>query len=116
MLNFRLSLLAFGLASTFVSYAAQAQTTSTTTTTPTGTTTVVEKRTIVTPAPKGNCTTIAAHWEGNEWRDTYTLCKYENRKEGIAWISDYWSCSDYTANGNCTTWALVPGHWVNTAQ
>ena len=79
-------------------------------------TTVVEKRVIQTPAPKGTCTTIAAHWEGNEWRDTYTLCKYENRKEGVAWVSDYWSCNQYTADGQCTTWTLVPGHWVSTLQ
>lgn len=100
-------LLIITVATLLASFNAFAQTTTTTT--------VVEKR-IITPAPKGECTTVAAHFEGNIWKDSYTVCKYESRKEGIAWISDYWSCTESTADGNCTSWTLVPGHWVSTLQ
>jgi hypothetical protein len=81
----------------------------------TTTTTVVEKSTIVTPAPKAICTSVAAHWEGNVWVATHDVCKYENRPEGAAWVSDYWTCTEATASGSCTTWTLVPGHWIATA-
>ncbi len=78
----------------------------------TTTTTVVEKRTMLSPPPQGVCTTVAGHWtEDNTWASTYTECKYENRPEGVTWVSDYWSCTGATADGTCTTWALVPGHW-----
>ncbi len=79
------------------------------------TTTVVEKRTIVTPAPKsGNCTTVAAHWEGDVWVDTQTVCSYTGRSEGAAWVQDYWACTASTADGTCTAWQFRPGHWVAT--
>jgi len=107
MVHFRLSIIALSVCTLLTLIIAQAQTT---------TTTVIERHVIESPAPKGTCTTIAAHWEGKEWRDSYTLCKYENRKEGVAWVSDYWSCTQYTADGQCTTWALVPGHWVSTLE
>jgi len=81
----------------------------------TTTTTVVEKKTILTPAPKSvNCTTVAAHWEDNVWVDTQTICRYENRAEGIAWVQDYWACTVATATGDCTNWEFRPGHWVKT--
>lgn len=77
----------------------------------TTTTTIVQKG-IVTPPPKGSCTTVQGHWvDGNTWADTYTQCKYENRSEGAVYISDYWSCTQATADGTCTAWTLVPGHW-----
>lgn len=100
------SIIGLGLLTLLVSFSAQAQQTTTTT--------VVEKRVLLTPAPKGECTTVQGHWEGNIWKDTYTLCKYENRKEGTAWVSDYWACTASTADGSCTAWELVPGHWVST--
>ena len=81
----------------------------------TNTTTVVEKRVIVSPAPKSTkCTTINAHWEGDVWFDTQTVCTYENRVEGIAWVQDYWACTSADATGNCTAWEYKPGHWVKT--
>jgi hypothetical protein len=104
MLRSRLALLSLGLLSA-VSLGAQAQTT-TVTTTP-----VVEKYVIVSPAPKGVCTTINGHWEGAAWVATHEVCKYENRTEGVNWVGEYWSCTASTADGNCTTWVLVPGHW-----
>lgn len=81
----------------------------------TTTTTVVEKHTILTPVPKSvNCTTIPAHWEGNVWIYTQNACIYENRQEGVAWIQDYWACTTYTMDGNCSAWEYRPGHWVKT--
>lgn len=66
---------------------------------------------IVSPAPKGVCTSVAGHWEGNVWVDRQEICKYENRSEGALWINDYWSCTASNPDGTCTTWVLVPGHW-----
>ena len=103
----RLSALAIVLLSSVLSFSVQAQET---------TTTVVEKRTVITPAPKGACSTVAGHWEGDIWVDTHNVCKYENRTEGVAWVSDYWSCTAADADGNCTAWTLVPGHWVKTLE
>jgi hypothetical protein len=101
-----LSSIAVGIFFIFGSFCAQADSTTTTT--------VVEKRVIVTPAPKAVCSTVAGHWDGDVWVDTHNICKYENRAEGVAWIADYWSCTAYTADGNCNSWVLVPGHWVKT--
>ena len=79
------------------------------------TTTTVEKKTIITPAPKSaSCTTVKAHWEDNIWYDTQTICKYENRTEGVAWVQDYWACITATDTGECTAWEFKPGHWVKT--
>jgi uncharacterized lipoprotein NlpE involved in copper resistance len=81
----------------------------------TTTTTVVEKHIIVTPAPKSMaCTTVSAHWEGDVWVAEQSVCKYDNRAEGAAWIQDYWACSAATADGKCSAWELKPGHWVKT--
>lgn len=78
------------------------------------TTTVVEKKVVVTPAPKSaSCTMVSAHWEGDVWVDQQSVCKYENRAEGVAWIQDYWACTTAT-DGNCTSWEYRPGHWVKT--
>jgi len=101
-----LRFLAF-LAVMLLSLSVQAQDTTTTTT-------VVEKRTIITPAPTAVCTPVAAHWEDNVWVEAHNVCKYENRKEGTTWISDYWSCTDATPDGTCKSWVLVPGHWAST--
>lgn len=102
MLYFRLSFICVSLLASLISFGVEAQET---------TTTVVEKHIIVTPAPKGVCTSVAGHWEGNVWVDTHEECKYEKRSEGVTWINDYWSCTVATADGTCTTWVLVPGHW-----
>lgn len=106
MLRFRLPVLGACLLSLLIPFSAQADTT----------TTVVEKRVIVTPAPKATCSSVAGHWEGNTWVDTHNICKYENRTEGAAWIDAYWSCVAATSDGTCTTWDLVPGHWVKTLE
>ena len=105
MLRFILSVLSVSLLSAF-SVQAEEVTTNT----------VVEKRVIVSPAPKAVCSSVAGHWEGNIWVDTHSICKYENRVEGVAWIESYWSCTVAAADGTCTTWELVPGHWVKTLQ
>lgn len=79
-------------------------------------TVVVEKHEIISPAPKSsNCTTVPAHWEGNVWIDTQTVCSYTNRTEGVAWIQDYWACTAFnTTTSECTAWEYRPGHWVST--
>lgn len=105
MLNIRLSTITISLLSIFISFSIHAQNTTT-----------MEKHIIVTPAPKANCTSVAGHWEGNIWVDTHSVCKYESRTEGAAWVSEYWSCTEATDDGTCTTWALVPGHWVKTLE
>jgi len=107
MLYFRLSIFIVGLLSLLFSLGVKAQETATT---------VVEKRVIVSPAPKAVCSTVAGHWEGNIWINTHDVCKYENRAEGVAWVNDYWSCTEAAADGTCTTWVLVPGHWVKTLE
>lgn len=96
MLRSRLCILAIGLLSSAMSFTAQADTTT---------------YVVVSPAPKGVCTTVTGHWEGSNWIDRQEICKYENRPEGALWISDYWSCTKSTADGNCSNWTLVPGHW-----
>jgi hypothetical protein len=74
---------------------------------------VVQKNVIVTPAPKAlTCTTVAAHWEDNVWVAEQSVCKYEGRAEGVEWVQDYWACTVFTADGQCTTWDFRPGHWV----
>lgn len=104
MFHRKAQVVAVALLSLFVSFAVQAQET---------TTTVVEKRTIVTPPPKSvSCTTVAAHWEDGIWVAEQTVCKYEGRSEGVEWVQDYWACTVFTADGNCTTWEFRPGHWV----
>lgn len=108
MLNSRLLTVAIGLLSLLVPFCVQAE--------ETVTTTVVEKNTIVSPTPKATCSAVAGHWEGNVWIATHDVCKYENRVEGVAWVSDYWSCTEATADGTCTSWTLVPGHWVKTLE
>lgn len=81
----------------------------------TTTTTTIEKKVVVTPAPKSvSCNTVNAHWEGNVWFDTQTICRYENRPEGMAWVQDYWACTAATDQGVCTTWEYRPGHWIKT--
>lgn len=107
MWHFRLSGLGIGLFSLFISFGIQAQET---------TTTVVEKRVIVTPTPKATCSTVEGRWQGTTWIAAHEVCKYENRKEGVAWVNSYWSCTDATADGNCTTWTLVPGYWMQTLE
>lgn len=99
-------------------FAEETSVTTTTSTNPaTGTTTVVEKKTIITPAPKSvSCSTVAAHWEGTVWVDTQTRCKYEGRAEGVEWIQDYWACINFTDDGNCTSWEYKPGYWVKTSM
>lgn len=79
-------------------------------------TTVVEKKVIITPTPKsGACNTVAAHWEGDVWFDTQTVCTYENRQEGVAWVQDFWSCAKYDlSSGECNSWEYKPGYWVKT--
>ena len=106
MLRFRLSVLGICSLSLLGSFCAQAQ----------STTTVVEKHVIVSPAPKATCFSVAGHWENNVWVDTHDVCKYENRVEGVAWINPYWSCTAATADGSCTSWELVQGHWVKTLE
>ena len=101
--------LAIALLFSVLSFSVQAQDTTTTTT-------VVEKHVIISPAPKAVCSSVAGHWEGNVWVDTHDICKYENRTEGVAWVNDYWSCTASDADGNCTAWTLVPGHWVKTLE
>lgn len=100
------SKLGLGLMALVLSVAVQAETE----------TTVVEKKVIITPSPQATCTTIDGHWEGNAWVSKHDVCKYENRTEGVAWVQDYWSCTVYKADGTCTSWELVPGHWVKTLQ
>ena len=114
MLNFKFKIvtLVLGMVFAFFSFTALADDPADTTTT----TTVVEKHTIITPAPKAVCTAVAGHWEGSVWVDTHNVCRYENRSEGAAWVDTYWSCTVYDANGNCTSWALVPGHWEKTIE
>jgi len=90
-----------------------AQDTTTTTVVP-ATTTVVERGVITTPAPKAVCKTVPAHWEGDMWADTHSECSYTNRPEGVVWVDSYWSCSQASADGTCTTWTLVPGRWLTT--
>lgn len=103
--------LVIGLLSLFINVSSFAQGTGDTTTT----TTTVEKHTIVNPAPQSSkCTTVKGHWEGDVWVDTQTVCTYENRAEGVAWIQDYWACTAFTGDGNCTNWEYRPGHWVKT--
>jgi len=104
MSRFHLSVLGAGLVSLFVSFSAQADTT------------VIEKRVITTPAPKATCTTVPGSWKGNTWIDAHQVCKYENRKEGAAWVDSYWSCTEAGADGTCTAWTLVPGYWVQTLE
>jgi hypothetical protein len=78
-------------------------------------TTVSEKHTIISHTPASvNCTVIVGHWEGDTWIDTQNVCKYENRMEGVAWVQDYWVCTVFTADGNCSTWEYRPGHWLKT--
>jgi hypothetical protein len=105
-LRFTLSAVITGFLLSLFSLSAQAQDTTTTT--------VVEKRVIVTPAPKPVCTAVQAHWDGDVWVEAHNVCKYENRAEGVAWVSEYWSCTAASADGTCSTWTLVPGHWVKT--
>jgi hypothetical protein len=80
------------------------------------TTTTIEKKVIVTPVPKSaKCTTVGPHWEGEVWVDTQTICTYENRVEGVAWVQDYWACTTYNVDtGACTAWEYKPGYWVKT--
>ncbi|OGT37188.1 MAG: hypothetical protein A3F12_04185 [Gammaproteobacteria bacterium RIFCSPHIGHO2_12_FULL_38_14] len=107
--HFALSPLAICIFSLFLAPAVYAQDPTTTTTT------TVEKTIIVSPAPKSaSCTTINAHWEGNVWVDTQTVCKYESRVEGVAWVNDYWACTVAAADGSCTSWELKPGYWMKT--
>jgi len=98
----KLSRLLLALSSIFISFSLFAQDTTQT------------NITITTPAPVATCTNVASHWEGKIWVEAHNVCKYENRPEGVAWINDYWSCTEASADGKCTTWALVPGHWVTT--
>lgn len=105
MSRLKCSFLALGLVSAFISFGVHAQET-----------TVIEKKVIVSPTPKGVCTTVEGHWQGNIWIAAHDVCKYENRVEGTAWINDYWSCTAATADGTCTNWVFVPGHWVKTLQ
>jgi hypothetical protein len=105
MSHFNISALCVGLLSLFVSFSIQAQTT-----------TVVEKRIITSPAPKATCTTVEGSWKGNTWIASHEVCKYENRKEGVAWVDSYWSCTQVAGDGSCTTWTLVPGYWVQTLE
>jgi hypothetical protein len=105
MSRFQISVLGAGLLSLFVSFGAQAQ----------ETTTIVEKR-IITSPPKANCTTVEGKWKGNTWIASHEVCKYDNRKEGVAWVNSYWSCTDAAADGSCTNWSLVPGYWVQTLE
>ena len=93
----------------FISFQAVAQDTTTATT-------VVERKVIVTPAPKSaKCTTISGHWEGDVWFDSQTVCTYENRTEGVAWVQDFWSCTKYdSTTGECKTWEYKPGYWLQT--
>lgn len=104
MLRSYLSVLIVGILSCFVFINTQAQTT------------VVEKRVIVTPAPKATCTTVEGAWKGNTWIASHEVCKYENRKEGVAWVDSYWSCTESSEDGTCTAWTLVPGYWVQTLE
>ncbi len=105
MLHRYLSAFFIALLSLFVSLGLQAQTT-----------TVVEKRVIVTPVPKAICTTVEGRWQGSTWIASHEVCKYENRKEGAAWVNSYWSCTEATADGTCSNWTLVPGYWVQTLE
>jgi hypothetical protein len=100
-----LSLIFIGLFALGFGISAQADTTTVT----------VEKKTIITPSPKSStCTTVDAHWDGDVWVDTQTVCTYENRSEGAAWIQEYWACIAFTGDGTCTSWEYRPGHWVKT--
>src|SRR3990167_3718085 len=106
MLSIRsIAITAVGLSLSFLSFLSFAQETVTTTT--------VSKNVVITPPPKSiNCTTINAHWQDNIWVDTQTICKYESRAEGVAWVNDFWACTVTTADGQCTTWELRPGYWI----
>lgn len=80
----------------------------------TTTTTTVERHVIITPAPQADCTSVAPHWDGDIWVDAHNVCRYTGRPEGAAWVADYWSCTQANPDGTCSSWSLVPGHWVNT--
>ncbi len=102
MMFSRIAIVSLGLIASLASFSVKAQ----------ENTTVVEKYVVVSPAPKGECVSVASHWEGNIWVAAHDECKYENRSEGVMWINAYWSCTSSTPDGNCSTWVLVPGHWV----
>lgn len=95
---------------TIIPLISEAQSTTTTTTSQV----TVAKPAIITPVPKAECTQIAAHWEGSTWVEAHDICKYTNRTEGVAWVSSYWTCTEATADGSCTSWSLVPGRWITT--
>lgn len=107
MLRFRLSVIAISLLPSLLSFNVQAKEVKTT---------VIEKHVIVSPAPKAVCTPVAGHWESGVWINKHDICKYEGRTEGVAWVSDYWSCTEANADGTCITWVLVPGYWVKTIE
>lgn len=106
--KFNLITLMLGTLLSFISFAVQADDLVTTTT--------VERHVVTTPAPKPVCASVPGHWEGNVWVDIHNVCRYTDRTEGAAWVESYWSCTDADANGTCTAWVLVPGHWVKTLQ
>lgn len=71
---------------------------------------------IVSPAPQSaNCKTIPAHWKDKVWVAEQNICTYTNRTEGVAWVNDYWACTEYDlGTGNCNTWTYQPGYWLKT--
>jgi len=77
----------------------------------TSTVTTTTKKVIITPVPKTvKCTNIPAHWEGDIWVDTQSVCTYENITK--AWVSDYWTCTKSNVDtGECMAWEFKPGHW-----
>lgn len=105
-----------GTAPTTIVTAPATTETAPTTTVTTTTAAPSPQQVIVTPAPQSaSCKTVSAHWKGNTWIAEQTVCKYTNRTEGVAWVNDYWTCSDYDlTTGNCKTWTYQPGYWVQT--
>lgn len=74
------------------------------------------KEVVVTPSGAVRCFTVKEGWSGNEWIPEHQICQYKDSPEGLAWVASYWKCSAATADGACTKWDWIPGHWVKTFE
>ncbi|MFZ2315029.1 MAG: hypothetical protein WAW86_05145 [Gammaproteobacteria bacterium] len=111
-------------------YAQDVNTTETTTTQTTQTASgpvTVEKHTVTTAVPAAkevvatptgyvSCSTVEAGWVNNVWLPAHRVCEYKNNPLGVNWIEGYWSCTQATDAGACTSWIWVAGHWVQANQ
>lgn len=67
---------------------------------------------IVEPAGYTRCYIVPQGFYRGIWHYRHRICEYASEGDLRVWISGYWQCVNYLANGRCMRTAWVESHWA----